>query len=301
MTTTRRIFLAATGLGLITPQALRAEAREITVAYAGSMGVLMDRGLGPSFTRKTGITTHGIGEASMALAHLLAAKTLIADVFISVSSAPIKVLETAGLIDRTSPIARTGMVIAYSPKSRFAKKFEGNNPKQAFEVLAAPGLRFGRTDPATDPQGQYCLYTLLLAERLYNQPALLQNIAGSYDNPAEIFAEPSLLARLQDGELDATIAYESAVKSQKLPFVSLPDEINLSNPAMKTSWYDKAAMMFPGAKAAKSPSPLVFYAGIMKNAPHAEDAAEFMTFLTSPIGQRILGQFGYKSTPVPSV
>jgi molybdate/tungstate transport system substrate-binding protein len=266
---------------------------KIIVAYAGSMGVVMDRGIGPAFTTATGTQFQGIGQAAMGLAHLIAGKSLNPDVFVSVSAAPIKVVESAGLAASAVPVASTSIVLAYSPKSSFAAAFAAKDSDWT-KILTSPGLRFGRTDPQVDPQGQYVLYTLQLAETYYKLPGFAAKVAGTMENPAEIFAEPSLLARLQDGQIDATLGYESAVISQHLPFIALPPEINCSAPAFKAV-YAKASLTMTAKGETKivHPSPLVFYATVLKNAANPQAAAAFVTFLNSPAGQAILSQYGY--------
>jgi len=217
-----RGLLAALLLCLLPAAASRA-ATVLRVAYAGSMGVVMDRYLGPAFAQAEGIDYQGIGQGAYGLARLLAAKALRADVFVSITPGPIVVLQQAGLIDRAVPIASTQMVIAYSPRSRFAPMLraaaQGRRPW--WQVLQTPGLRFGRTDPAVDPQGQNIIFTMLLAERFYHQSDLVQRILGSVQNPAQIFTEPSLLSRLQAGQLDAASSYRSAAISHHLPYTPL--------------------------------------------------------------------------------
>jgi molybdate/tungstate transport system substrate-binding protein len=267
----------------------------VTVAFAGSMGVVMDHGIGPAFTAATGTQFHGVGQAAMALAHLIAGKSINPDVFVSVSAPPVKVVEKAGLATSAAPIASTSIVLTYSPKSQFAAQFAAAKGADWTKILSTPGLRFGRTNPAVDPQGQYVLYTLQLAESYYKLPGFAAQIAGPTQNPAEIFAEPSLLARLQDGELDATLGYESAVISQHLPFIALPAEINFSTPALAKPWYSKATLTLTAKGVTKTvhPSPLVFYATVLKNAPNPQAAAAFVQFLNSPAGQKILIEYGY--------
>jgi len=263
----------------------------ITVAFAGSMGVVMDKGFGPAFTAKTGTAFHGIGQAAMGLAHLLAGKSLMADVFVSVSAGPVKVVEAAGLLSGAVPVASTEFVLAYSPKSKYAAAFAQAGETGWIDVLSNPGLRYGRTDPTVDPQGAYNLYCLQLAEIFYKAPGLAAKISGPMSNPKQIFAEPSLLARLQDGEIDATLGYESAIISQKLPYIKLPKEINFSTPSLAKTWYAKATLTLKGKVA--HPSALVFYAGALKNAANPEAAAAFVEFLESPDGQAIFAQYGY--------
>jgi len=269
-------------------------AGKITVAFAGSMGVVMDRGIGPAFTASTGTQFQGMGQAAMGLAHLIAGKSINPDVFVSVSAAPIKVVEAAGLATSAAPIASTSIVLAYSPKSTFASKFADAAYDSWPEILETPGLRFGRTDPAVDPQGQYVLYTLQLAETYYKLPGLAAKIAGPTENPAEIFAEPSLLARLQEGQIDATLGYKSAVLSQHLPFITLPPEINFGSPAFKEQYHQASlTLTAKGVTKTSHPSALVFYATVLNNAANPQAAAAFVAFLNSPAGQKILAQYGY--------
>jgi len=296
----RTLLIAGAALSLAATQA-RADST-ITVAYAGSMGVVMDKAIGPAFTAQTGTTFHGIGQAALGLAHLIAAKSINPDVFVSVSPAPIKVVEAAGLAATAAPVASTQIVLAYSPASQFAPQFAKAKGADLFTLLATPGLRFGRTDPNTDPQGQYVLYTLQLAAKLYNQPGLVQKIAGADDNNAEIFAEPSLLARLQEGQIDATLGYESAVISQKLPYITLPKEVNFSDPKLAKN-YAKAALTITAKGVTKTVHPglLVFYATVLSNAQNPAAAAQFVKFLASPKGQSLLLQYGYNPGVGPKI
>jgi len=205
-------------------------------------------------------------------------------------------LEKAGLVaGQAQPVASTAMVIAYSPKSRFASALAGGSMPW-YQVLESPGLRFGRTDPKTDPQGQNIVFTMLLAERYYNQPGLAQKILGPFENQAQIFTEPSILTRLEAGQIDASSGYESSVTSHHLPFVQLPDEINLSNPAMIADWYSKVHFTITGPDGKPhvlSTQPLIFYAAVLKTATNPTLAQKFVDFLQSPAGQKDFQDNGY--------
>ncbi len=284
---------------LLGPPALAAST-PLTVAYAGSMGAVMDKGLGPAFDKVHDTRFQGIGQGAFGLARLLASKQMRADVFVSITAGPIELLQQAGLLAQAVPVASTQMVIAYSPQSRYAAQLkaaaEGGKPW--YQVLQTPGLRFGRTDPTVDPQGRNIVFSLLLAQRYYKQPGLADKILGSVQNPQQIFAEPSLLSRLQSGQIDASSGYLSAAISHHLPYILLPDEINLSNPALIERWYSQAkfSITLPSGKTDNlSTQPLVFYAGVLKNAPHPELAQQFVRFLQSPAGQALLKQYGYSA------
>jgi molybdate/tungstate transport system substrate-binding protein len=295
----RRALLAVAMLAMGLVQATLAWADgTIRVAYAGSMGVVMDRFLGPEFAKTNGAEYQGIGQGAYGLARLLAAKQMQADVFVSITPGPIKVLQDAGLIGEAVPIASTQMVITYSPKSGFAAQLKeaatGKTPW--WQVLETPGLHFGRTDPATDPQGQNIIFTMLLAQQYYDQTDLVSKILGEYQNPTQIFTEPSLLSRLESGQVDASSGYQSAAESHHLPYVPLPSEINLSDPGMVADWYSKAHFIIrlpSGKEESLSTQPLVFYAATLKNAPDPDLAAKFVQFLQSAEGQKALRENGY--------
>jgi molybdate/tungstate transport system substrate-binding protein len=133
-----------------------AAATPIRIAYAGSMGAVMDQKIGPAFAKAHDAEYQGIGQASYALAHLLESKQMQADVFVPVTPGPIRILLKAGLVKDATPIAGTQMVLTYSLQSKFAADFESvkQGKELWYKVLESPGLRFGRTDPATDPQGR---------------------------------------------------------------------------------------------------------------------------------------------------
>jgi len=296
----RRLLLALLLLGASLSPA--AAAGTIRVAYAGSMGVVMDHYLGPAFAQQNNVTYQGTGHGSYALARLIAGRRLPTDVFVAITPGPIEVLIKAGLIAQAEPVASTAMVIAYAPKSSFAAALAGGQPW--WKVLESPGLRFGRTDPTTDPQGRNIIFTMLLAERYYHQPGLAERILGPTVNPAQIFTETSILSRLEAGQLDASSGYESATRSHHLPFVQLPDEINLSNPAMDKEWYSTVQFSLPGPDGKPHTvhtQPLVFYAAVLKDAPDPALAAKFLSFLLSPAGQAAFAETGYNKPKGPAL
>jgi molybdate/tungstate transport system substrate-binding protein len=273
-------------------------AQTINVAYAGSMGVVMDRALGPAFAQANNADYRGIGQGSYGLANLLASGQMRSDVFVSVSPGPMKVLIGKGLVKSATPIAGTAVVVAYNPKGRFAADFTAAaaGSKPWYSVLEEPGVRFGRTDPAIDPQGRNIIFAMLLAERYYNVPGLAKTILGDFENPAQIFTEASVLSRLEAGQLDAASAYQSSAFSQGLPFVTLPQQINLSDPSLAAAWYDKAQFALTksdGTTQTLTSEPLAFYAAALTNAQSPSLAAAFVAFLQSPQAQTMLRDHGY--------
>ncbi|OBS08616.1 extracellular solute-binding protein [Acidihalobacter prosperus] len=292
-----RLPLIVLPLALLLAAASAHAAPKLTVAYAGSMGVVMDRHISPAFEHAREAQVRGIGQGAWALARLIAAGRLRPDVFVSVTPGPMRLLIEKGLVRRAIPVASTQMAIAYSPKSRFAAAFaraaKGDIPW--YQVLESPGLRLGRTDPATDPQGRNVILSFQLAARYYHRPALVQRILGPLRNPRQIFTEASLLSRLESGQIDAVVGYLSAMRSHHLPYISLPDQINLGEPAYQHDGYDRAGFRIDtGGKSVEvKPQPLVFYAAVLDKARHPDLARAFVNFLRSRPAQALFRETGY--------
>ncbi len=264
----------------------------VDVAYAGSMGSLMEGALKTAAARALHVDMHGHGQGASALAQLIVGESLRPDVFVSVTPGPMELVLRAGKAAGAVPVAATRMVIAWSPESRFAAQFEAARAGKAawWRVLEEPGLRFGRTDPATDPQGRNIVFTMTLAARKYGQPDLVQKVLGPLVNPAQISMEASLQSRLQAGQLDAAAAYRLQPGAFHLPFLELPRDVDLSgsdvharNPEIELNIGGKTYV----------PEPLVYYAAALKGARNPVAAEAFVRWLTGGEAQGLFREASY--------
>jgi molybdate/tungstate transport system substrate-binding protein len=265
----------------------------LQVAYAGSMGSMMDGGIRPAIAKALGAELQGRAQGSTGLANMIIAGSIRPDVFIAVTPGPMRVVLKAAKAQSGIPIARTEMVIAYSPKSQYAAPMaKAGTPgaKPWWQILETPGFRFGRTDPNTDPQGLNVIFMMQLAARYYHQPDLAEKILGPQINPQQIFQEPQMMARLQAAQLDASSAYKTQPAALGLPFISLPPEINLGDASMEKE-YQQASVTLNGK--VHRPSALVFYAAVLKDAPHPKLAARFLAWLQGPEAREILARYHY--------
>jgi molybdate/tungstate transport system substrate-binding protein len=265
----------------------------LQVAYAGSMGSMMDGGIRPAIAKALRAELQGRAQGSTGLANLIVAGSIRPDVFISVTPGPMRTVLKAGKSERAIPSARTEMVIAYSPKSQYAAALSKSGDPGAtpwWQILETPGFRFGRTDPNTDPQGLNIIFVMQLAERYYHQRGLAEKILGPQINPRQIFQEPQLMARLQAGQLDASSAYKTQPAALGLSFLSLPREINLGSASMEKE-YQQATVVLNGK--AHQPSPLVFYAAVLNDAPQPKLARRFLVWLQGPEARQILSRYDY--------
>jgi molybdate/tungstate transport system substrate-binding protein len=265
----------------------------LQVAFAGSMGSMMDGGVKPAVAKSLGVELQGRAQGSTALANLIVAGSIRPDVFISVTPEPMRIVLKAGKAQKAIPIARTEMVIAYSPKSQFASdlaKVNQTGAKPWWKILETPGFRFGRTDPTTDPQGQNILFTLQLAAAFYHQADLVEKIAGPQINMQQIFQEPEVMGRLQAGQLDASSAYKTQPGSFDLPYVTLPKEINLGDASLEDE-YARATITLNGKTI--HPAPLVFYVAVLNDAPQPALANRFIAWLQTAEAREIFLRYHY--------
>jgi molybdate/tungstate transport system substrate-binding protein len=261
----------------------RAGADDLTpldVAYAGSMGSMME---GPikAGAQSLGIDMKGRAQGSDALAQLIVGGSITPDVFVPVTPGPMLTVLKAGKAQSAIPVARTEMVVAYSPKGKYAQAFADSVAGKPgampwWQILQQPDIRFGRTDPTTDPQGRNIIFTLQLAETFYKQSGLAHKILGDPINPAQIFSEPTVEARLQSGELDAASAYKIQPGPFDLPYITLPREINLGDQALHDSYAQTSLDL--GGKT-YHPQALAYYAAVLGGAAHPDKAQTFVDWL----------------------
>jgi len=263
--------------------------------YAGSLTRFFEKSFGAAFQAATGFTFQGEGRGSVAIANLIKGKVKTPDIFISADP---KVDESlygdanGNLVSWWVPFARTEMVIAWSPKSRFRADFEAaRSGKRNWEsVLVQPGLRLGRTDPELDPKGYRALFLFQLDEERTGERGLAKRILGPPDNALQIFPEEQLVARLQIGEIDAGVFYLIEAIEAGLPHLRLPSSVNQGDPEQsshyaRASYTNKKGVTFKG-------SPILYTVTIPSTVRNRPGAESFAQYLLSKDGQDILSKAG---------
>ena len=285
---------------LLVPFALscsnRSQDRSVSVLYAGSLATVMENGLGPAFAKATGNEYQGEAQGSLGAARMIRDGLRRPDVFISADpSVNEKVLmgsNNQNLVTWFLTLASSQLVLAYNSNSKFADRFQAAEAGTVpwYEVLKTPGLRFGRGDPRTDPKGYRTLFLFELAGKHYQRPDL-PGLLGDAINPAQVFPETVLLARVQSGQFDAGIFYKHEVIAHKLPFVSFPPEINLGDPKFSAQ-YAQASYTIPSGERVTG-APILFTITIPKAVQHPATAEALVRFLLS--SDELLKSFGLGS------
>jgi molybdate/tungstate transport system substrate-binding protein len=271
-----------------------AQDRSISVLYAGSLATVMENGIGPAFAKATGYTYQGEAQGSLGAAQMVRNHLRSPDVFISADPlVNINVLmgERNGNLARWFLlVASSQLVIAYNPHSRFASKFEeaAANKIAWYDVLASPGLRFGRGDPTIDPKGYRTLFMFGLAAKHYHKNDI-PKLLGEPLNAAQVFPEVVLLARIESGQFDAGIFYKHEIAARHLPYISLPAEINLGDTRFSDLYAQETYTLPSGQQV--SGAPILFTVTIPEQARHREAALAFVRFLLT--SGKLLQEFGF--------
>ena len=277
------------------------------VAAASSLSYLSEKVISPSFTKAEGYKYTGTYNASGDLESDIASGEISPNVFESVGGDNITPLEPK-FTKWYVQYAGNSMVLAYNPNSKYASQFkafaDGSKPLSGlFTLLQTPGLKLGRTDPNIDPQGRDFIYMLELAQSYYHLPSdTVAKILGTTDygtaTSSQIFAESSLDATLQSGQLDASIAFLTQAIELHLDYIPLPSAINLGDTALATQ-YAKATVTITsnGQKTTKSGSPQWIDITIIGKPTPA--AIAFVKYTLSPAGLALYKAGGFRlATPV---
>jgi molybdate/tungstate transport system substrate-binding protein len=105
--------------------------------------------------------------------------------------------------------------------------------------------------------------------------------------------------------VDYLFIYRSVAQQHGLKFLTLPDEVNLGNPALR-DWYEGVSVRIRGNRPdefiEQKGEPMVYGLTIPRNAPHPAAALAFARFiLEADNGRRILERLGQPSViPAPA-
>ncbi len=191
--------------------------------------------------------------------------------------------------------ASNAMVLAYSDRSAGAGEVSGDN---WWRILLRPEVRWGSSDPALDPNGYRSHMVFQLAELHYREPGLAQRLEAAVRPRYVRPNEAQLLGLVQAGELDYAWSYRSLASTAGLRWVTLPSEIDLSDPA-RAEGYGVARIKLPGPRLDAADSvefrgePILYAVTIPSAAPHPELARAFVQFVLSDSGHAILRQAGF--------
>lgn len=197
--------------------------------------------------------------------------------------------------------ARNRLVLAHSANAAGLADAERGDWRA---VVQRPTIEVGRADPDLDPAGYRTLMLFQLAERHYREAGLAQRLEASAPRRHVRPKSAELVALLQANELDYAWMYESSARGARLPFITLPPEVDLGDEAAAAT-YEQAAVRVLGSTAGDTLEvrgmPIRYGLTIPREAPQPERAAAFVRFLLSPDGVRVMRQEHLDALDAPIV
>jgi molybdate/tungstate transport system substrate-binding protein len=184
--------------------------------------------------------------------------------------------------------ARNRIVLAYTDKSRDAAKINSENWRT---LITQPGVEVGRADPNTDPSGYRTLLTMQLAEQHYRERGLFARLLAAAPERNVRPREADQVALLQTHELDYIWTYQNLAENDGLKYVKLADAIDLGSPADSTAYSRASTRVLgksPGDTLTMRGAAIVFALSIPLQAENRVLAEQFVAYLLSPDGRRVL-------------
>jgi molybdate/tungstate transport system substrate-binding protein len=192
--------------------------------------------------------------------------------------------------------ARNSIVIAYTDKSRYADQIDGHN---WYKILTKQEVLFGRANPNLAPVGYRTLQTWELADLHYKDRVGRQTIYEALmdrcpdDCQRTVPDVEQLIGPLESMGLDYAFVYENVAKQHNLPYVTLPEEIDLRSERHE-ELYRQVSTRITGKKRGEFITqvgrPIVYGITIPVDAPHPALGVEFLKLLFSEVGEESLGK-----------
>jgi molybdate/tungstate transport system substrate-binding protein len=187
------------------------------------------------------------------------------------------------------------LAIMYRPDSKYAKEINGQN---WYKILLKKGVQYGHSNPNADPCGYRTLLSWQLAEKYYKVPGLYKELLAHCPQQNVRPKETDLISLLEAGQLDYMFIYKSVCQQHHMPFVALPDQINLGSPKY-ADFYKQATIKITGKKPGtfieQKGAPMIYGLTIPDNAPHREWAVKFLAFVLGPEGRAIMEKNGQQA------
>jgi molybdate/tungstate transport system substrate-binding protein len=265
--------------------------KKLVIFHAGSLSVPV-RELANAFMEENpGVTVLTEAAGSLHSARKITELGKICDIMLSADHIVVSSMLVPDYASWNIRFATNEIVVAYRPESVYSSIFREDNWA---DILLKDNVIVGRADPDADPCGYRTVFATRLAEEFYGRPGLADSLLGKdteYIRPKEV----DLVALISSGVIDYMFQYRSVAIQHGLRYLELPDEINLSSPAM-TEHYAGVSYMIPGDEPGRRTEvrgDYISYSGtVLDRAPQKELAMRFFEFMLSEEGRKIFRECG---------
>ncbi len=213
--------------------------------------------------------------------------------------------------------AKNNIVLCYTNNSQYANTINANN---WYQILNRDGVTYAISDPTSDPAGYRSLMTIQLAERHYGVNSIFESLIGAHSkmtvssdgsivtinatNPSPDGTKliitktgPDIAPLLTGGKVDYAFEYSSVAIQSGLPYISLPETIDLSVQA-DADTYALVQVKRPSGTTTvtEKGTPIIYGVTVPTSSRNPDMATAFMNLLISSDGQAILSADG--QTPI---
>ncbi len=266
--------------------------QKLIIFHAGSLAIPFKQICGAFIRNNPGVEVIREAAGSRTCARKIADLERPCDIMASADYTVIEKLLIPEYADWNISFATNEMAIMYRPDSRYAKDVNGHN---WYQILLKKNVEYGHSDPNSDPCGYRSQLVWQLAEKYYQLPGLYNRLKSGCPLRNIRPKETDLIALLEAGQLDYLFIYRSVCLQHHMPFVELPEHINLGS-FKYADFYRQAKIKItgkmPGSFVVKQGKPMVYGVTIPKNSPNPQLAIQFLTFLLGNEGQQIMDQNG---------
>lgn len=252
-------------------------------------------------------------------------------------SADIMASADYGLIDQrlipnytswNAKYARNNLVIAYTNKSKNSSQINSTN---WYQIFNQSDVKFGFSDPNSDPAGYRAVMMIKLADSYYNNSDIFNSlvaansaITSKANGTGYAISAPSnlnpgshimirddaaqLMPSLESSALDYAIVYKNIAEQQKssgVEYMELPGSLSLNDTQYESDYKKISLVEYSDSNDANKTkviklSPIVYGITVLNNAPQKQLATEFVQLLLSPTGTQII-QNSFQEPITPAI
>jgi molybdate/tungstate transport system substrate-binding protein len=305
--TTRRqvgVLFAAICVGGLAQVGCKSQTTEVVVFYASSLTAVLGDAAESFQKNNPGVRVRLEPSGSQVAVRKVSELGMRADVVAVADAALIPKMMIPSHASWNATFATNEIVLAHKDHSKFTDQLTAQNWS---EVTTRDGVRVGRADPDTAPIGYQTLIVWQLAELAGLRPATGTGLAAELKhhcaNEHVTHDEGELLALLESRAVDYAFLFRSTAEDHHLKILSLPPEINLSRQDLAERYaaaHVEVRMKRGQGSATVTGGPIVYGLTIPANAPHAEAAARFVSFLFSDAGMKMQQRRGFHPISPPA-
>ncbi|MDY6774764.1 MAG: extracellular solute-binding protein [Halobacteria archaeon] len=247
-------------------------AGDVYLLSAGSLSVILGDNIGGSFEEETGIEFQGEFHGSNAVMRFITSGQKSPDVAASADAYLLRDELKPDYATWDVVFASNSVGITYNPETEVGKRLEDGDPW--YEAVAEADSEIARSDPDLDPLGYRTVQMFKLAEDYYGIKGLADDLT---DRLVVDPQEAHLLASIETGDRAAAVCYKNMAVDHGLPFVSLPDELNFSNPEY-ADHYASVEYTTDKGETFKG-TPVLYNATVLEDADSPENGRRFIRYL----------------------